>query len=234
MAVVWRYWWEIGTKVIKCWQLKLQDVSFFFHIVTTINWLIFSLPLFSACWVFSCFRNPLNSDIDYIGYLACVHDHSYVGVYTQGLGILTASQHNIFDSEKVTSFSCASDGVRTLGQRTLSLTYQLSHPISPVAIVYFQCHESTCCLRGGAASVAFRWTRLTTLMSTCPYLSCTTSSLSTLIIETAWSTTLMSTWMLSGMVFDRTEKESCFCVVENLCGKLVVFHIAWLECCYSS
>ena len=30
----------------------------------------------SACWVFSCFRNPPNSVMDYRS-LTCVHDHSY-------------------------------------------------------------------------------------------------------------------------------------------------------------
>ena len=33
------------------------------------------------------------------GALACVLDHSYAPVYTRGLGTLTTSQHNIFDSE---------------------------------------------------------------------------------------------------------------------------------------
>ena len=31
----------------------------------------------------------------------CIHDHFYVCVYTQGLGTPTASQHNIFDSGKL-------------------------------------------------------------------------------------------------------------------------------------
>ena len=63
--------------------------------------------------------------------LTCVHDHSYVFVYTQGFGTLTASQHNIFDSEKLADFSCAPDGVRTSGHWILSPTlYQLSHPVT--------------------------------------------------------------------------------------------------------
>ena len=33
------------------------------------------------------------------GSLSCVRDHSCVCAYTQGLGTLTASQHNVFDSE---------------------------------------------------------------------------------------------------------------------------------------
>ena len=38
---------------------------FFFHAVGIINRLII-LPLFSACWFFSCFSNPPNSDMDYM------------------------------------------------------------------------------------------------------------------------------------------------------------------------
>ena len=44
------------------------------------------------------------------GSLICVRDHSYACVYTQGLSTAT-SQHNIFDSEKFTFFSCAPDGL---------------------------------------------------------------------------------------------------------------------------
>ena len=60
-----------------------------------------------ACWVFSCFRNPPNSDMDYIS-LTCVRDHSYeyVCVYTRGLGTPTASQYNIFDSGKKVNSLC--------------------------------------------------------------------------------------------------------------------------------
>ena len=43
---------------------------------------------------------------------SCVRDHSCACVYTQGLCTPTASQHNIFDSEK-THFSFAADGIRT-------------------------------------------------------------------------------------------------------------------------
>ena len=35
------------------------------------------------------------------GSLTCVRDHFYEREYTRGLGIPTASQHNIFDSEKL-------------------------------------------------------------------------------------------------------------------------------------
>ena len=40
-----------------------------------------------------------------IGSLSCIRDHSCVCVYTQGLSTPTASQHNIFESEKLTQDS---------------------------------------------------------------------------------------------------------------------------------
>ena len=41
------------------------------------------------------------------GSLTCERDLSYACVYTRGLGTLTASQHNIFDSGKLTNVYCA-------------------------------------------------------------------------------------------------------------------------------
>ena len=69
------------------------------------------------------------------GSLTCVRNHSYACAYTRGLGIPTASQHNIFDSGKTLTifFNCApdTDGVRTSGLWISSPTlYQLSHPIT--------------------------------------------------------------------------------------------------------
>ena len=67
-------------------------------------------------------------------------DHSYVCVaYTHGgLGTPSASQHNMFDSEKtLTTFSCAPDrGVRTSGLRIWSpMLHQLSHPVTPSYVI---------------------------------------------------------------------------------------------------
>ena len=72
----------------------------------------------SSCWVFSCFHNPPNSDMDYR--IFNVRTWSFLCVrilYTRGLGTPTASQHNIFDSKKITIVYCASNagGVRTSG-----------------------------------------------------------------------------------------------------------------------
>ena len=67
------------------------------------------------------------------GSSACVRDHSCAWVYTRGLGTLTASQHNIFDSEKHTFISSDPDGIRTPVLWILNPTlYQLSHPVTPM------------------------------------------------------------------------------------------------------
>ena len=71
------------------------------------------LLLLSASWGFSCFRNPPNSDMDY---MICIVRIAYVVILvrantTRGLGTPTASQHNIFDLDKLTFFSWAPDGV---------------------------------------------------------------------------------------------------------------------------
>ena len=53
----------------------------FFRIVATVNKLTI-LPLFSACWVSSCFHNPPNSDmgykIFYVRTFLCVRIHTGV------------------------------------------------------------------------------------------------------------------------------------------------------------
>ena len=42
-------------------------------------------------------------DVDYRIFNVRTCDYSYVCVYTRGLGTLIASQHNIFDTEKLSS-----------------------------------------------------------------------------------------------------------------------------------
>ena len=66
-----------------------------------------------------CFRNPPKSDIDYR--IFNIRDHShYACVYTRGFGTPTASQHNMFDSEKFSKgFFRAPDGVQTSGSLDL-------------------------------------------------------------------------------------------------------------------
>ena len=66
---------------------------------------------FSACWVFSCFRNPPNSDLDYM--IFNVRTRSLLCVL--GLGTPTGSQHNIFDSEKVTICRVLLTGFERIG-----------------------------------------------------------------------------------------------------------------------
>ena len=60
-------------------------------------------------------------------------------IYTQGIGTPTASQHNIFDSEKLSQIFLVlltQTGVRTSGLWISSPTfYQLSHPITRYFII---------------------------------------------------------------------------------------------------
>ena len=84
-------------------------------------------------WVFSCFRNPPNSDMDSMIFnvrstrsFLCVRS-----LYTRRLDTPTASQHNMFDREQLV-FSCAPQGVRTSGHRVLSPTLYQSNWASPV------------------------------------------------------------------------------------------------------
>ena len=85
---------------------------------------------FPLCAVFSCFRNPSNSDMDYriinARTFLCVRIHT-------GLGHADESAQLFFDSEKLTIFVCARDGIRTSGHRTQWISrptlYQLSHHV---------------------------------------------------------------------------------------------------------
>ena len=86
----------------------------------------------NACWVFSCFHNPPNFDTDYrifnvhTGSFLCMH------IYTRGLGTQTASQHAIFYWEKLTSFSCAPDRIRTSGHGIHWISLEAdAQPIEP-------------------------------------------------------------------------------------------------------
>ena len=52
------------------------------------------------------------TDMDYRIFNMRAHDHSHVCIRKCGLGTQTASQHNIFDLEKLSQFFvCAPDGV---------------------------------------------------------------------------------------------------------------------------
>ena len=97
----------------------------------------------SACWVFSIgclfchflvlaasFRGSvIHQTLTWTtGSLTCVRHHSYAYVYTWGLGTLTARQH-ISDSEELTSFSCAPNGLQILGHQILSQTLYQPEPL---------------------------------------------------------------------------------------------------------
>ena len=80
--------------------------------------------------LFSCFRNPPNSDTDGL-HVTWVRDHSYPCVYTRELGTPTASQRNIFDSEQLSQIVLVlltgfEPWVFGIVSPTLS---QLSHPV---------------------------------------------------------------------------------------------------------
>ena len=50
--------------------------------------------------MFSCFRNPPNSDMEYMIFNVRVRDHSNACVCTRGMGTPTVSQFNVFDTVK--------------------------------------------------------------------------------------------------------------------------------------
>ena len=62
------------------------------------------------------------------GSLMCACDQYFACVYTQGLGTPSASQHKIFDSEKLTSFSSAPGGVRISGSWVRHSTFYVHTP----------------------------------------------------------------------------------------------------------
>ena len=99
----------------------------------------------SACWVFLCFCNLLNSDMDYR--IFNMHTWSFfsMSIHT-GVGhTYESAQH--FDSEKtLTNCSCTPDGIRTSGLWILSLMpYQLSHPVTNTLLQCADLHSLTFC-----------------------------------------------------------------------------------------
>ena len=65
--------------------------------------------VFFLCAVFSCFRNPPNSDMNYR--ICIVHTFLCVRIYT-GVGHTNESAQH-FDSKRLTHLSCAPGGIRT-------------------------------------------------------------------------------------------------------------------------
>ena len=87
-----------------------------------------------SCWVFSCFRNPPNCDMDCRIFSVRTWSFLCVHIYTQGVGHTDNESTQQFWLEKTsTIFCCAPEGVRTSGlwisNPTLS---QLSHPVTPL------------------------------------------------------------------------------------------------------
>ena len=76
----------------------------------------------SACWVFSCFCSPLNSDMDYWIFNMCTWSFFCIG---------WASQHNIFDSGKTnTFFLCSWWGLRDILDNTCMYCKCFIHPVN--------------------------------------------------------------------------------------------------------
>ena len=57
----------------------------------------------SACWVFSCFRNPPNSDMDYRIFNVCTRSFSWVRIHT-GVELTNSDSARHFDSKKISQF----------------------------------------------------------------------------------------------------------------------------------
>ena len=92
--------------------------------------------LLSACWFFSCFHNPPNSDVDYRIVNVPTWSFLCMRVHT---GTAWAHRQRVsttfFDMEKLSQFfSCASDagGIRTSVKKNTSSPklYQQSHPVT--------------------------------------------------------------------------------------------------------
>ena len=87
----------------------------------------------SACWLFPCFHNPPNPDMDY---RFSNHSLSYASVYTRGLGTPTASQHYLFDLEKLKVFLVLLTGFKPL---TFGSPVQCSnHSANPSPLLHFK------------------------------------------------------------------------------------------------
>ena len=103
--------WKLSSLLPKA-LLNVQIMTLLF-LFTVQKYFFLSSWQQSACWVFSCVRNPPNSDLTWTaGSLTCVRGHSYACVYTQGLGTPPSSQHIVLYSEQL-SFLCPWRGVRT-------------------------------------------------------------------------------------------------------------------------
>ena len=100
---------------------------FFFRILATINKLIV-LPLFNACWVFSCFRNPPNSDNRY---LMWARDHSDACALLLGVGRWQQVSTTFWTEKNSQVFLVLLMEFEPQGHRILSLRLcQLSHPVT--------------------------------------------------------------------------------------------------------
>ena len=77
-----------------------KSSPYYFHWLYRSTFILLSGPQ-SVSWVFSCFRNPPKSDMSYRIFNVRMWSFLCVRIHTRGLSTQTASQHNIFDSEKL-------------------------------------------------------------------------------------------------------------------------------------
>ena len=119
-----------GTTYTLTWIACIHSHTYFNTVTTTWCKAPAQLLFFSACWVFSCFRNPPNSDMDYrflimrTWWFLCVCVHTGVW-HTDSEWVCTT-----FFLEKLTIFSSASDRIRTFILWIRVQRYQLSHPVT--------------------------------------------------------------------------------------------------------
>ena len=144
------WWWCSLARVVSLeafWQWDLLSVQITRHYPTSIQIHCTEVHLFFRKDMLGLFMFLLSTEL-WHGLWRAWRDDSYVCVYTQGLGKPTASQHNMFDSKKL-SLSCARDGVRTSGHGILSpMLYWLSHPVTLIWLWF----------RGkGEIDVIFQW-----------------------------------------------------------------------------
>ena len=90
--------------------------------------------VWGAWWVFTCYHNPPNSDMDYKIFNVRTWSFLRVRIHT-GVGHTDSeSAQHVWLGQTLTNRSCApdADGIRTLSHWLSSLTfYQLSPPPSP-------------------------------------------------------------------------------------------------------
>ena len=86
----------------------------------------------SVCWLFSCFHNPPNSDMDYRIFNVCTWSNSVCVRIHTGVGHTDSESAQPVWLRKTHNLYCAPDGIRTLDLWIFGPTlYPLSQPVIP-------------------------------------------------------------------------------------------------------